>query len=318
MRRSALLASALVSSIALTTAAAAEAQTVQQVAAQGMCSTAGVVLLSDQLVQVQMACVSPGTFVAFTPHAGVTLESAQIHPYLLATSRDALWTAAASVSLQVTSAFRTLADQYVLYYSGACALAATPGNSNHETGRAVDLANWSEALSAMEAAGCTHTYPTSDPVHFDCPGTDQRSESILAFQKLWNANNPTDLIAEDGQYGPQTESRLASSPAAGFATVPDCAPTPTDAGTDDATTTDAAGGEAGLDDAQVDDASDAADDAALDAKTSDAMTVDPYFASNAGCSCETAGSNRPAPTKGLAAIALLAAGLVTRRARTRR
>jgi hypothetical protein len=308
MRLPALLASALVGSIALATAGAAEAQTVQQVAAQGMCSTAGVSQLSDQLVQVQM-CISPGTFVAFTPHAGVTLTSAQIHPYLLATSRDALWTAAASVPLQVNSAFRTLADQYVLYYSGGCSLAAMPGNSNHETGRAVDLENWSAALSAMEAAGCTHSYPTTDPVHFDCPGTDHRSDSILAFQQLWNANNPGDVIAEDGQYGPETESRLASSPADGFATVPGCAPATPDAGSD-------VGGEAGLDDAQIDDAgANDAKDAAIASDASDVSVVGD--GSSAGCACETASSTRS--PGGLAAIAsaLLGAALVTRRARTR-
>ncbi len=220
---------ALLAAVATTFAAApaAEAQTLQAVAAQGACSTAGVTKLSDQLVQVQM-CLTPGTFVAFTPHAGVTLTSTQVHPYLLATARDALWAAAATTPVQVNSAFRTIADQYVLYYSGACALAATPGNSNHETGRAVDLENWSAAISAMAAAGCVHSYPSSDPVHFDCPGTDHRSDSILAFQRLWNANNPGDVIAEDGAYGPMTEARLAKSPSTGFAKLPACGATTAD------------------------------------------------------------------------------------------
>jgi hypothetical protein len=180
------------------------------------------------LVKVQM-CISPGTFVEFAPHAGVSLTSTSVKPYLLTTARDALWKAAGSLTLDVNSAFRTLADQYVLYYSGACGLAATPGNSNHETGKAVDLENWSAATSAMEAAGCTHTYPSTDPVHFDCPGADHRADSILAFQKLWNANNPSDKIAEDGSYGPETESRLAKSPAGGFPIADDCTAPPTTA-----------------------------------------------------------------------------------------
>jgi MYXO-CTERM domain-containing protein len=229
MRRPLTLPFALLAAAAVTFAAAdaAEAQTLQQVAAQGACSTAGVTKLSDQLVQVQM-CISPGTFVAFTPHAGVTLTGTQIHPYLLATSRDALWAAAKTTPVQVNSAFRTIADQYVLYYSGACALAATPGNSNHETGRAVDLENWSAANAAMAAAGCVHSYPSTDPVHFDCPGADHRADSILAFQMLWNVNNPGDVIAEDGAYGPMTEARLAKSPSTGFAKLPPCGATTPD------------------------------------------------------------------------------------------
>jgi hypothetical protein len=41
--------------------------------------------------------------------------------------------------------------------------------------------------------------------------------SVLAFQRLWNRNNPKDRLAEDGAYGPQTEARLARAPSAGFA-----------------------------------------------------------------------------------------------------
>lgn len=202
-------------------AASAGAATVGDMAAKGACDTSGVVGLSAQLVDVQM-CLSPGTFVKFTPHTNVTVTGTSVKPYLLATARDALWKASGSLNLQVNSAFRTIADQYVLYYSGACALAAKPGNSNHETGKAVDLENWSAAISAMTAAGCTHTYPSTDPVHFDCPGADDRADSIKAFQHLWNLNNPSDTIAEDGVYGPETESRLAKSPAGGFTNPGDC------------------------------------------------------------------------------------------------
>jgi hypothetical protein len=192
------------------------AQTVAQIAAQGACSTAGVEGLSNQLVDTQM-CLMPGAFVPITPHANVTLTASRIHPFMVASARDALWSASDHHALQINSAFRTLADQYVLYHSGACGLAATPGNSNHETGRAVDLENWSAALSAMTAAGCTHPYPTDDPVHFDCPGGDMRAESIRAFQHVWNVNHPADMIDEDGVYGPITADRLGRSPADGFA-----------------------------------------------------------------------------------------------------
>ncbi len=217
MRRVARLAFAFTSAITVLAwlPARAHAQTVAAIAARGLCETSGVEPLSRQLVDTQM-CLRPGAFVAFAPRAGITLTSTRVHPFLVASARDAVWAAAARVTLQVTSAFRTLADQYVLYHSGACGLAATPGTSNHESGRAVDISNYSAALSALTGAGCVHPYPGSDPVHFDCPGADSRAESIRAFQHLWNVNNPGDMIAEDGMYGPMTDSRLARSPAGAF------------------------------------------------------------------------------------------------------
>jgi MYXO-CTERM domain-containing protein len=200
---------------ALLTPTIARAQSVASVAARRECSTAGVVGLSSQLVATQL-CLRPGVFARVTPHANVTLTSSRVHPLMLASSRDALWAASRSVNLQVNSMFRSLADQYVLYHSGACGLAAQPGRSNHETGRAVDLSNWSSALGAMTRAGCAHPYPSNDAVHFDCPGGDRRADSILAFQRLWNINHPEDRIAEDGAYGPVTANRLGRSPAGGF------------------------------------------------------------------------------------------------------
>jgi hypothetical protein len=69
----------------------------------------------------------------------------------------------------------------------------------------------------MTGAGCVQSHPSNDPVHYDCPGPDMRSASVLVFQRLWNHNHPEDRIAEDGSYGPQTGSRVGRSPAGGFA-----------------------------------------------------------------------------------------------------
>ena len=193
---------------------AASAQTVNDIARRGACSTAGLEGISRQLADYQM-CMRPDAFVRFAPHEGISLTSSRVHPYLQASARDALWRAAARTPIQINSAFRTLADQYVLYHSGGCGLAAAPGRSNHQTGRAVDVQNYSAARSPLQNAGCSWL-GSSDPVHFDCPGADGRSDAVLAFQKLWNINHPGDRIAEDGAYGPQTESRLARTPAAGF------------------------------------------------------------------------------------------------------
>jgi hypothetical protein len=200
---------------ALLCAVPAGAQTVSSVARASGCSTAGVRPLSAQLVATQI-CMRPSLFVRVSGR-GISYSSSSVHPLMTDPARDAIVRAAASRSISVNSMFRTLADQYVLYHSGACGLAARPGQSNHQSGRAVDLGNWSSVVSTMGAAGCAHPYPSSDPVHFDCPGGDYRNESVRAFQRLWNANHPTDRIAEDGAYGPATESRLARSPAGGFA-----------------------------------------------------------------------------------------------------
>ncbi|MDQ3035502.1 MAG: D-alanyl-D-alanine carboxypeptidase family protein, partial [Myxococcota bacterium] len=220
-RRSSILWSIALAALLASAAAPslARAQTVDTVVSRhrGGCTTAGVEGLSEQLVRTHL-CMFPGAVTTFAPHAGITLTSSRVHPLSSVATRDALHAAAAGGSLQVNSAFRTLVQQYLLYHEGGCGRAATPGSSNHQSGVAVDLQNYSAALTRMRAAGCSHPYPGDDPVHFDCPGPDMRSGSILVFQHLWNANNPGDRIAEDGAYGPQTASRLGRSPATGFAT----------------------------------------------------------------------------------------------------
>lgn len=211
---------------ALAASLSARAQTVDDVVRMhsGECTTAGVEGLSEQLVRTHL-CMFPDLVTTFAPYPGIHLTSSRVHPLSSVETRDALHRAAAGGPLEVTSAFRTLVQQYLLYHEGGCGLAARPGSSNHQSGTAVDLSNWSAALARMRDAGCRHPYPTDDPVHFDCPGPDMRPASVLVFQRLWNVNNPGDRIAEDGVYGPQTASRLGRSPARGFPRD-GCAPAP--------------------------------------------------------------------------------------------
>lgn len=173
--------------------------------------------LSQQLVRSHL-CAFPDAVAEFTPHPNITLTHGRVYPLATAQSVTAIRQAADRTPISINSAFRTVADQYMLYHGGGCGLAATPGNSNHQSGRAIDVQNWSAAQSALLAAGCIRPHPGTDDVHFDCPGADMRSASVLVFQRLWNANNPGDLIDEDGAYGPQTGNRLGRSPAAGFDT----------------------------------------------------------------------------------------------------
>jgi len=210
---------------------AVRAQSVDEVVARhrGGCTTSGFEGLSEQLVRSHL-CAFPGSVAEFAPYPGITLTSGRVHPLATSETVAALHAAADRSPLSVNSAFRTLVQQYALYHEGGCGLAAVPGNSNHQTGRAVDLGNYGAALSAMTGAGCVHPYPSSDPVHFDCPGPDMRAASVLVFQQLWNHNHPEDPIAEDGLYGPQTESRMGRSPAGGFGSdlcdVPEPEPEP--------------------------------------------------------------------------------------------
>ena len=123
---------------------------------------------------------------------------------------------AAGRTVQVNSAFRTVAQQYLLYrwyQLGRCGItaAATPGRSNHESGRALDLANYSSLITAMaDAAAGRTTCPAIRCTSITWRSPDIRGKDVLAFQRLWNRNHPNDKIAEDGAYGPQTEARLKS------------------------------------------------------------------------------------------------------------
>ncbi len=190
----------------------------------GTCSTSVVLGLSKQIAD-EIGCMSPTALVRFTPSSKIQVTSSSVLPYLGSKAKTAI--EGVSTTVQINSAFRTVAQQYLLvqwYRAGRCGIsaAAAPGRSNHESGRALDLANWSSVRTAMSNRGWSWL-GSSDPVHFDHLSTaDIRGKDVLAFQRLWNRNNPGDKIAEDGAYGPQTEARLRKSPSTGFATGAGC------------------------------------------------------------------------------------------------
>lgn len=202
-----------------------ESLTVAQ-AVSSLCSTTAVFGLSEQLID-ELNCMRPG-LMSRIDVAGIELGSAAF-PYLQTPAAEALSRAArdGGGGMFVTSALRTLPQQYLLYrwyQTGRCGigLAAPPGGSNHQSGLAVDLSPYSSWRSPMAARGF-RWLGSSDPVHFDyAGGTDIRALSTLAFQRLWNRNHPEDRIAEDGAYGPSTEARLARAPGEGFATGASC------------------------------------------------------------------------------------------------
>ena len=192
-------------------------------AVDGSCSTTSVKGLATQLV-AEIQCMRPGSMKSLDGAAGLTLGAA-VFPYLQTPAVDALLVAqkARGTTMSINSALRTLPQQYLLYRwykAGRCgiSLAATPGTSNHEGALAVDLDDADAWRPAMTAAGF-RWLGASDPVHFDYVGTgtiDLGGLSVTAFQRLWNRNHPEDPIAEDGDYGPATEDRLARAPVGGF------------------------------------------------------------------------------------------------------
>ncbi len=186
------------------------------------CTTSSVNGLSVQLV-AEIQCLRPGTLSPIAGLPNTTLGSA-VFPYLQKPAADGLRKvlSARAAPMTINSALRSLAQQYILYRwyrTGRCgiSLAASPGRSNHEQGLAVDVEDNAGWRSAFLGNGF-RWQGAADPVHYELAsgGVNIGGLSVLAFQRLWNRNNPTDRIAEDSAYGPATEQRLARSPVGGF------------------------------------------------------------------------------------------------------
>jgi peptidoglycan hydrolase-like protein with peptidoglycan-binding domain len=127
--------------------------------------------------------------------------------------------------MHINSAYRTIAQQLLLRRWGSgCGygIVAPPGRSNHQSGLALDINDHQGWKPYLERHGWRWLGP-QDPPHFDYVGggtRDLRSTAMLAIQKLWNKNHPTEKVGEDGDYGPQTEKALNRSPAMGFEIAP--------------------------------------------------------------------------------------------------
>ncbi len=196
--------------------------TVQE-AAVGSCTTSSVDGLSRQIIE-QVRCTDPTAFVPIPPRPNLVLE-ANVFPYLELSARDHLLKALdqnRDKTLTVHSALRTVAQQYLVWRWSAnkrCGvrMATTPGDSNHETGRALDIASHAQWRSALESQDFRWLGP-SDAVHFDFRSSRSsgRAPDILAFQRLSNRNHPDDRITESGQYDGATEQRLRKAPPSGF------------------------------------------------------------------------------------------------------
>eukprot|EP01088_Endostelium_zonatum_P012214 TRINITY_DN263_c0_g1_i1.p1 TRINITY_DN263_c0_g1~~TRINITY_DN263_c0_g1_i1.p1 ORF type:complete len:231 (-),score=46.35 TRINITY_DN263_c0_g1_i1:83-730(-) len=122
--------------------------------------------------------------------------------------------------ITLSSAYRSSAEQYVLYkwylnHQCGIPLAAKPGQSNHEAGRAIDTPNYNYWMTPLLQHGWTHPY-SNDVVHFDYPpAQDFSKDNLRAFQILYNRHN-TRKIAEDGEYGPDTANAFYNAPCNGW------------------------------------------------------------------------------------------------------
>jgi hypothetical protein len=204
--------------------------TVQEAASRS-CSTASVDGLSRQIIS-EARCINPNALVPLPARPNLVLDS-HVFPYLEIQARDHLVKALDAHrdgTMIVHSALRTVAQQYLVWRWSAnkrCGvpLATPPGDSNHENGLALDIAEQARWRPALEAQGF-HWLGASDRVHFDYKGASasaHRSEDVRAFQRLWNRNHPDDSIANDGHYNPTTEQRLRKAPPDGFRLGPACA-----------------------------------------------------------------------------------------------
>ena len=197
------------------------------------CSTAGLRGLNDQIVELLLEAVSNGTetkLVTCTDIPNLRVVGNSTIPLLQPAAKKSLKRVIELVGreLKLVHAYRTVAQQFVLRQwriNGRCGItsARNPGSSDHEKAIAIDINDfevWKDALedNRWKWAGM------GDRGHFSFIGSgttnELLTESVRAFQKLWNRNNPNDLIDEDGVFGDiETGPRLLLSPIEGFGNV---------------------------------------------------------------------------------------------------
>ena len=200
---------------------------------QNGCSTAGLRPLNEQIVEVLLSSVNTNNETNLVrcddiPRLRVMGNStiALLQPAARESLQEVI--AREGRQLKLIHAYRTIAQQFVLLQwkiRGRCNITAArrPGTSDHERAIAIDIDDFSVWREALERNGWDWAGP-GDRGHFSFrgPGVSPKvlTESVRSFQKLWNLNNPDDLIDEDGVFGDiETGPRLLLSPIEGFEIV---------------------------------------------------------------------------------------------------
>jgi len=193
----------------------------------GACDTGLACGLSEQLIQKLNRMVNNPVLVELK-HDLIKVEGDQINPYLQSAAANSLILAVKErgSTLLINSCLRTTVQQHIIrvqYERGLCGItaAAAPGRSNHEQGLAIDIEDPYGWQPYLERHGWAKLGEWDD-MHFDYwqGRNDIAKLQIYAFQQLWNAYNPKDLIAVDGSYGPTTAARILKSPVDGWSGSP--------------------------------------------------------------------------------------------------
>jgi N-acetylmuramoyl-L-alanine amidase len=175
-------------------------------------NTLGIAGISNQLCH---EAVKMG-FLESISSSTVTCDAdSLVHLYLHPQAAAGLRQVSELHPVVVSTCYRTLAQQYILKQN-LTSLVANVGRSDHGSGKSIDLTNWQELTDVLPNYGFSQSYGNRDAVHWDFNDVpDSRSNTVLAFQKLWNRNNPRKL-AEDGIVGGGTLSALSNTPVNGF------------------------------------------------------------------------------------------------------
>jgi N-acetylmuramoyl-L-alanine amidase len=198
-------------------------KTLGQFIDEGGCSTARLFRLNAGLIEA-----TDGAVVTFPASDRIKVNDGAVNLALASGLEKSFWAVVNTYQnkfgkpLQINSLYRTAAQQICLFEwftRKQCGISACawPGTSNHEAGQAIDVEDYENAKTIFKANGWVWQMDKSgnDPVHFE-KEVGAKKLTILALQRYWNRNNPTDKIAEDGQYGPKTRSKALQLPIDGY------------------------------------------------------------------------------------------------------
>ena len=187
------------------------------------CSTTICNKLDEQLIGV-FKRLAPAELVCYSGDK-IKPTSDSVHLYFQASALRALLSAIAEAGefMTVSSCYRTIAQQYLLYNhyrNKRCnvKLAAYPGKSNHQNGLSIDIPYYNFWKPYLVNYGWRWA-GLKDPYHFYYVGSDDvkdiRSFMVKSFQILWNEWND-EKLSVDGVLGFKTFKCLSESPVEGW------------------------------------------------------------------------------------------------------
>ncbi|KAG2440738.1 hypothetical protein HXX76_003595 [Chlamydomonas incerta] len=196
------------------------------------CVTSVALGLTKQIAAEMKAMGVPAMSELAGHTANVKCKEGGCFDMLQASALDSLIaiTTKAKRVIELQSAFRSTAQQYLLYKwkeLGICNQkygVNLPGTSYHESGLAIDVDNPGAWVTDLKNGGWQYPYPVEDNVHFEWRAGGLNQAAVLeiaktnlkAFQRLWNRNNPNDQIKVDGVYGDDSMARLNKAPCDGW------------------------------------------------------------------------------------------------------